>query len=44
MPEFLIETYIPRDGPDVAALAAEQVMKERTQIRFLHAIFAPNET
>jgi len=50
MPEFLIETYIPRDAPDVAALgagdaaiAAEQVREEGAQIRFLRAIFVPED-
>ena len=50
MPEFLIETYIPRDAPDVAALragdaalAAEQARQEGAQIRFLHAIFVPED-
>ena len=50
MPQFLIETYIPRDAPDVAALragdaalAAEQARQEGAQIRFLHAIFVPED-
>ena len=50
MPEFVIETYLPRDAPDVAALgagdaalAAEQAREEGAQIRFLGAIFVPED-
>ena len=50
MPEFLIETYIPRDALGVPALragdvapAAEQLRDEGAQIRFLRAIFVPED-
>jgi hypothetical protein len=50
MPEFLAETYAPRDAPDLltpgaaaAALAADQITDQGTQVRLLHAIILPED-
>jgi hypothetical protein len=50
MPEFLAETYAPRDAPDIperrageAALAADQVSEEGAQVSLLRAIFVPED-
>jgi len=50
MPEFLAETYAPRDPPGAAApraadiaLAAEQASQPGAPVRFLRAIVVPGE-
>ena len=49
MPEFLAETYTPRDAPGSAphaaeaAVAAEQVSQPGAPVRFLGAILVPEE-
>jgi hypothetical protein len=50
MPEFLAETYAPRDTPGTAApragdiaLAADQVSQPGAPVRFLGAIVVPGE-
>ena len=47
MPEFLIETYLPREARDIATLragdAAEQLSEQGAPIHFLCAIFVPEE-
>jgi hypothetical protein len=50
MSEFVVETYAPRDTAnsvaarvDDVALAADQVSDERAQVRFLRAIFVPED-
>ena len=49
MPEFLAETYAPRDAPGTAtpsaagAAAAGQASQDRAPVRFLGAILVPEE-
>jgi hypothetical protein len=50
MAEFLIETYAPRETANAVAMqvdeitrAAEQVSEQGTEVRFLLAIFVPEE-
>jgi hypothetical protein len=43
MPEFLAETYAPRDVPDTAALAAERASQPGAPVRLLGAILVPGE-
>jgi len=52
MPEFIAETYAPRDAPGTdtaargvgdAALAADQVSQSGAQVRLLGAIVVPEE-
>jgi hypothetical protein len=50
MPQFLAEAYVPRDSADMVvlrsgdrALAMEQVSAETAPVRFLGAIYVPQD-
>lgn len=50
MPEFLLEFYLPRTNTagvglsaENARRAAEQLIQEGTQVRFLRAIYVPED-
>ena len=50
MAEYLIETYVPRTdtdavgrGGELARAAAEELLREGTAIRYLQAIFVPED-